>query len=70
MAHTDARKLPRMSSFLKGGYVTKSTERDIPGSVTRGRDSVTRGLCDRDTKTGVTGVTVVFVEISDRDSFR
>ena len=43
-----------MSSFLKGGYVTKSTERDMPGSVTRGRDSVTRGLCDRDTKTGVT----------------
>ena len=36
LAHTGAGKLPRMSSFSKGGYVTKSTGRDIPGGVTRG----------------------------------
>ena len=36
LAHTGAGKLPRMSSFSKGGYVTKSTRRDIPGVVTRG----------------------------------
>ena len=65
LAHTGAGKLPRMSSFSKGGYVTKSTGRDIPGGVTRGCDSVTRGLCDCDTKTGVAHTKVVFVQTSD-----
>ena len=36
LAHTGAGKLPRMSSFSKGGYVTNRTERDIHDSVTRG----------------------------------